>query len=169
MSVRNCLHKKALCFKVFEHCLSCLVAVHAVIACTRTADGRVVIHYIYLGQIVSLTYLKVVRIVGRCDFYAACSELLIYIRVRNNRYLTVDKRKHKCLSYYILITLILGIYSNSGISEQSLRSGGGYLDKASFLAHYGVVDMPEVTLLLLMYNLSVGDGGLAHRAPVDYP
>ena len=59
--------------------------------------------------------------------------------------------------------------SHSRITQHGFRSGGGDLHKSSGLPLYRVIDMPEMTRLLLMNDLGIGNGGLALRTPVDDP
>ena len=115
----------------------------------------------------AFSYLKVVRVVCRCDFYASGSELFVYVSICDNRDLTVGQRKLQHFSYNICISFILRIDSYGSIAEQSLRTGRCDFYEAAFFSNYRVVDVPEVACLLLIFNLCIGDGSLAYRAPVD--
>ena len=79
MSMRYYLYQKTLSLKILQHCLTCLISVHTMISCFRTIDSSIIIHDIYLFKVMSLTNLKVVRVVSRCNLNASCSELLINI------------------------------------------------------------------------------------------
>ena len=106
---------------------------------------------------------------GRCDLYAAGSEFLVNILVGNHRDLAVRQRKLQHFSDQVLVTLVIRVDRHGGIAEQCLRTGGCDLDKSSLLTHDRVVDVPEEAVLLLMLNLSIGNGCLADRTPVDDP
>ena len=168
MSMWHNLYQKAECLKVCYHCLSCLVAVHTLILSAKGIDGSVIIQYINLLKIVTLTNLKVVRIMGRCNLNTACSELLINIIICNNRNLSVGKRKLKHLTNDILISVIIRINSYRGITKKGLRTGSCYLHESAFLTNYRVVNVPEESRLLLVNNLSIRNRSLTHRTPVSY-
>ena len=111
--------------------------------------------------------LKVVRVMCRCDLYAAGSEFLVNIGIRNDRDLTVYDRKQQLLSDDVFVTLIIRVYRNRRITEHRLRSGRRDLHKSAFLADDRIVDMPEKSILLLMFYFRVRNGCLADRTPVD--
>ena len=115
----------------------------------------------------AFSYLKVVRVVCRCDFYASGSELFVYVSICDNRDFTVGQRKFQHFSYDVGVSLILRVDSYGGISKQSFRTGGCDLYETAFLANYRVVDVPEMACLLLIFNLCIGNRGLAYRTPVD--
>ena len=70
---------------------------------------------------------------SRRDLYAAGSELFVYICIGDNRNLTVRQRKLQHLSDQILIALVIRIDCHSGITQQSLRTGGCDLDESAAL------------------------------------
>ena len=155
VAVWNYLYEKSQCVKVCHHLLSCLVAIHACILASELIYGCIIVQYIYLLKIVTLSNLEVVRVMCRCDLYTSCSKLLVNIWICDNRDLSVCKWQLQHLSYYICVSLIVRIYCNGCISEKCLRSCGCYLHKSSRLSNYRIVDMPEESVLLLMYNLSI--------------
>ena len=104
----------------------------------------------------------------RCDLHAAGSKLLIDILIGNDRYLSPRKRKLQHLSYYVLVSVILGIHSDRRITKKRLRTSRGDLNESSLLADDRIIDMPEVTVLILMLHLRIGNGCLADRTPVYY-
>ena len=169
MAVWNDLYEESKCVKVCHHLLSCLVAVHACILAAQLIDGCIIVQYIYLLKVVTLSNLEIVRVMGRCNLYTACSELLVNIWICDNRDLSVCKWQLQHLSNYICVSLIIRIYSNSCISEKCLRSCGCYLNKSSRLSNYRIVDVPEISVLLLMDNLCIRYGSLTYRTPVDDP
>ena len=92
MRMRNHLHKKAHFLKILDHDLSCLITIHTEVF-ARYADRCIIIHDTDLRKVMASSDLKVIRIMGRCDLYAAGTKFLIYIFIRNNRDLSVCKRK----------------------------------------------------------------------------
>ena len=165
--MRNNLHEKTKLLQILNHCLSCLVAIHAIVLASRAVDRCIVMHDTDLRQVVATTNLEIVRVMCRGDLYASGTELLVYIGVSDNRNLTVGQRKFEHLADKILVAIIIRIYCNCGIAEQSLRTGCCDLNKSVFLANDRVVDVPEKAVLFLMLNLCVRDRSLAYRTPVD--
>ena len=103
----------------------------------------------------------------RCNFNASGSELFVYVSICDNRDFTVGQRQFQHLSYQIFVSVIFRVYRYCGISQKCLRTGRCDLYEFSFFTDYRVVDVPEVACLLLIFNLCIGDGSLAYRAPVD--
>ena len=115
----------------------------------------------------SLSYFKVIRVVRRCDLYASGSEFLVNVLICNNRNFSVCKRKLQHFAYNILVALIIRIYCNCSISEKCLRTCGSNFHKFALFSYNRIIDMPEKSVLILMLNLCIGNGGLAYRTPVD--
>ena len=91
VAVWNYLYEKSQCVKVCHHLLSCLVAVHACILASELIYGCIIVQYIYLLKIVTLSNLEVVRVMCRCDLYTSCSKLLVNIWICDNRDLSVSQ------------------------------------------------------------------------------
>ena len=64
----------------------------------------------------TFSYLKIVRVMSRCDLYASCSKLFIYISICYYRDFSSYQWEDQCLTDQILISLILRIYGNCGIA-----------------------------------------------------
>ena len=155
VAVWNDLYKKTQCVKVCHHLLSCLVTVHTCVLAAKLVDGRVIVQYIDLLKVMALSNLEIVRVMGRCDLYTACSKLFVNVWICDDRDLSVCERQLQHLSHYICISLIVRIYGNGCISEKCLRSCCCYLDKSSRLPNYRIVDVPEIAVLLLVDNLCI--------------
>ena len=67
----------ALCIKICDNLLSCLITVKACIFAAKFVDGTIIIHHIDLRQIMSLTNLKIIRIMGWCNLNSTCTFILI--------------------------------------------------------------------------------------------
>ena len=163
------LHKVSLLLQILHHGLSGLVAVHACVFSTiLLIDGGVVVHDIDLRQIVALSDLKVVGVVGRRDLHRSGSELLIHIVVRHNGDLPVSQGEQTFFAHKVFVALVIRMYRDGCVSQHGLRTCGRDL-QVIVSSHDGILDVPEMSLLLLMLYLRVGEGCLAHRAPVDDP
>ena len=160
------LHQQTLLLQFLYHDLAGLVAIHACVLAAILIDGCVVVQNIDLRQIMTLSYLKIVGVVCRGNLYHAGTKLLIYISVCDNRNLTAYQRQDHGLTYDIFIPLVVRVYGQGAIAKQGFRSGGSDLYKL-VAALDRVIDVPEMTCLLLMLYLCVRDRGLADRTPVD--
>ena len=115
----------------------------------------------------SLSNLKVVRVVCRSDLYASGSEFLVNILVCNYRDLSVCERKLQHFAYDVFVALIIRVYCNCSISKKCLWTGSCDLYEFALFSNNRVIDVPEKSVLILMLNLCIGNGGLAYRTPVD--
>ena len=105
-------------------------------------------------KVVSEANLKVVRVMGRCDLNAACSEIHFNIVIGNYRDLSVNDRKNKRLADNILVSFIIRVNCNCGIAEHCLGSCRCKLKIAASVLER-IAKMPEVTCLILIFNLGV--------------
>ena len=155
MAVFLYLYESAFLFQVLDYLLSCLIAVHACICGIVVNDGGVVVHYVDNGQVMTETYLEVVGVVSRSYLNNTCTEVHLNIIIGNNGYLTVNDRQDNCLADEVCVALVLGVYSNSCIAEESLGTSGSKLQIT-----VGVLDLiaevPEMACLILVSNLSIG-------------
>ena len=168
MGMGNDFYKKSLLFQIFYDHLSRFIAVHTRIFSAFFIDGGVIVHNVDLFQVVTFAYLKVVRIVSRRDLHRSGSELLIYIIVRHDRDLPADQRQDYIFPDNITISLIIRMYRDRSITEHGFRTGRCDLQEPVSPCDR-ILDMPEMSLLLLMLHLSVRKGCLAFRTPVDDP
>ena len=100
------------------------------------------------------TYLEVIRIVSRSDLNYARTKVHFNIVIGYDRYLTVYDRQYNCLADESRVTLVLGIYCNSGIAEECLGTCCGKLQIAVAVL-YLIAEMPEMTCLILICYFSV--------------
>ena len=120
----------------------------------------------------TLSDLKVVRVMCRSNFNYTGTKFHINIGIGNNRKLTVYNRKKKLLANEILITVIIRVYGNCGITQHGFRTCGCELDKlrcayASIVLNQRILNVPEMACLLLILYLGIGNGGITYRTPVD--
>ena len=183
---------KAACFEVFEYSLSrffCghtgilaavenLRLIHGVLlagiaycVCLRlflcAGKMSVIGEGAYDRQIVAKPYLKVVGVVSGSNFNYARTLRHIGMLVADYRNFLVDKRQDYVTAVKVLVSLIICVDGNGGIAEHSLGTGGR---KLKLLARFlnRIEKMPEMRILLLILNLSVGNRGVAVRTPVNH-
>ena len=167
MGMRNDLDKETKLLKIPNDLLTGVIAVHSRVLSAEIVHGSVIVQNIDLLQLVTLSDLKVVRVMCRRNLYAACSEFHVDIFIGDYRNLTVCERQDQHLADDVLISFIIRIHGDSCIAEHGLRSCGGDLNKSAFLADYRIIDMPEETVLVFVLDLCIGNRCLADRAPVD--
>ena len=115
----------------------------------------------------TLSYLIIIGVMGRCDLNHACSLGHIRVLIRDNRDLPVCQRKVNHLANQMLIPLILRIDRHGRIAQHRLRTGRRHLQEGAFHTGYRIQDVPEVSLHVHMLYLCVTDRSLAYRTPVD--
>ena len=165
-SVGNGLYKVSHSLKVSNQRLAALVSVHALILSCICVHGSVIVHNLDLLEVVSLTYKEVVGVVCGSYLNAARTEADLNVIVGNNGNFSAYYGENESLADEVLHILILGVNGNGGIAEHGLGTGGCNFDIA-VLALDRVLDVPEVTGLILVLYLSVRKRGKAVRAPVD--
>ncbi len=114
----------------------------------------------------TFTNLKIVRIVGGCNLYGTGSEFFIYIVICHNRDLSSHQWKNYILSYDIFVSFILRMYRNSRISQESFRSCSCNL-KEIIRSYHRILNVPEESILFLVFNFRVRQRSLTNRTPVN--
>ena len=147
-------YEVAALFEVFDYLLSRLVSIHARIIGIIVNYLSVLGQNVQNGQIVALADLEVVGIMRGGDLNYACTELHVNIAVGDNGYLSANERQDKGLANYVLVTLVLGVYGNCGIAQQSFGTGGSKLNVARAVFQR-VAKMPEMTRLIFILYLGV--------------
>ena len=102
----------------------------------------------------ALTDFKVVRVVCRSDFNNTRSLFHICVFVTDNRDFLVKERKDYMTAVEVLVTLIVLVDGNSSITEHCFGTGCcNFKVLACFLNL--IEQMPEMTVLLLVFNLGI--------------
>ena len=110
-------------------------------------------------------HLKVIRIMGRCNFNNACSEIHFNIFICNNRYFSMNDRQYQHFSNKMLIALIIWINCNSSIAKKCFRTCCSKLQITASVCKL-IAQMPKMSCLILIFNLCVRKRRTAMRAPV---
>ena len=166
MHMWNNFYKVSLLIQICHDRFSCLIAIHSCIFSTLFIDRCIIVHDVDLRKVMTLSNLEIVRIMCRSDLNSTCSKLFVYIIISNDRNLTVYKWKDCHLSYDILISLIIRVYGDRGISQQRLRMGRCNF-KETVRSGNRIFDMPEMSVLILMLHLGIRQRSLTFRTPVD--
>ena len=87
------LYKQPEPLKLFQQSLSARIAVHPLIFPGVRVHRRVIIYDSDLRQTMAFPHLKIIRVMGRCDFHTSCPEFHVDIRICNYRNLTAGQRQ----------------------------------------------------------------------------
>ena len=160
--------QQTLLFQVGNYILAGLVTFLPLVGATVFVDVSRLIQHVDEFQSVPLADFKVIEIMSRGNFYRTGTKFHIDILVGNDRDLPINQRQQYGLSDQLLIAFVFRINSYGSITEHRFRAGGrndqvliGPLDR--------VTQVPEVALLIIMFNLKIRKGGMATRTPVDQP
>ena len=116
-------------------------------------------------QVVALGHGKVIGVGRGGNLHRTGPEFPGDVVIRYDRYPFVHNGENHLFPDNVRIPLIVGIDGNGGISQHRLRTGGGH-DDLSLPVGIGVSDMPEAGPLLFVFDLEIGYGRMAARAPV---
>ena len=142
--------------QVFYNRLAAFHQVHTgVLACLFVHES-VVGHDVNNRQVIPETYFEVVRVVRRGDLNRTGSLVHFSIRVGNNRNLTADNGDDHRLSDDVLVAFVIGMNGNGGIAGNCLGSCGSNLDIAASVLER-ILEVPEIAVVLLVFNLGVGN------------
>ena len=142
------------------------VAIHADILACLFIHRAIFVHDDDGLELMSLPDLKVIRVMRRCDLYAAGTISHVNVFIGNDRDLTACAGKCDLLADEILVAFIFRIHSDSGIARDGFRTGGRDLDVFSLFASDRVIEVPEMSDFIFMFDFDVGECCLAARAPV---
>ena len=152
--------------EILHDLLSRLQCRHARVFASVFVDDAAVVHDVDDRQLVAQADLKVVRVVRRRDLHNAGAEILLDIRIRDNRDFPIDERQDHRLANQRLIALVVRVHRHGGIAEHRLRTRCGQLNIARTIRKR-IAQVPERAFLFLKLDLRIGNRGLAVRAPVD--
>ena len=153
--------------EVYLDLLTYIEAVHAGVSATVLVERPVVVEDIDGLELVLLSEDIVIDVVCRGDLQTAGTELDIYILVFDHGHCSTDDRHDELLATEEVVALVIGVDTDGGIPHDGL--GAGRSDDYIFVgfALDEVAQVVELTLLLLIDDLLVAEGGLRLRVPVD--
>ena len=139
----------SLILQILYNSLSRLITVHPRVLAAIFIDRGIIVHNINFLKAVTLSDLKVIRVMCRSHLHGSGSEFFVNIRICDDRNFLIYKWKHRFLSDNIRIALILRIDNNRRISKHRFRTGCRD-HKASVRTYDRVADMPEMSRLFFM-------------------
>ena len=166
MAVRLHLYQISAGFQVGDNLLSGLVAVETLILSAVFVDLAVVVQHPDDLQIVAQTHLKVVGVVGGGHLDAAGAEVHLGVIVSDNGNFLIHQGQNDHLAHDVLVALVVGVDAHAGVAQHGLGTGGCH-DHLTGAVSQRVADVPQMTGLVHILHLGVGQGGDAVGTPVD--
>ena len=166
------LNEKSHLIEFLNDSLTCLITIHTLEFATILIDGCIIVQNVDDGKIMTLTNLEIVRVMCRCNLNNTGSFFHICVLIANDGDGTVHDGKHNLLADQILVARIFRINCNCSITQHGLRTGSRELEEllgadTAILIYQGILNMPEVAVLFLVFNLGIRDRCLTYRTPVD--
>ena len=113
----------------------------------------------------SFSHLEIIRIMCRSDLHGTSAELPIHILVSKDWYPAIHDWQDKCLTYKVLISLIIWMDSNTSITKHRFWTRGSNLDIPILVFDF-IAKMPKMPMLCHMLDFYVRYSRIAVRAPV---
>ena len=159
------LDEVALLLEIGHDGLARLITVETVVL-AAVDDAGVLVEDKDLLEVVAQTDLIVVRVVAGRHLDAAGAEIELDVIVGHDGQLAAHERQDRRLADEMLVALVRRVDRNAGVAEHGLRTGGGNGEIVVAVLER-VADIPERAGHVLIFDLCVGQGGAAVRAPVD--
>jgi hypothetical protein len=161
------LVEEALLLEIADHEFARSEAIQAAIALRGVVvDARVERQDRDHRQLVTLTHRVVIEIVCRRHLDTAGAEREIDVGVGNDRDLAPTEGQPDHLAQQVAVALIVGMDHHRRVAEHGLRACRGD-DQRSTAVGQRVADVPQLSALLFLDDLEVGDRGLQDGIPVD--
>ena len=152
--------------EIGHHLFAAGEAVKALIFAGRLVHDSHVVHDLEQLEAMPATDLVVVAIVGRGDLEGAGAEIHLHVVVVDHRDGAAGERQTDADSGQVAVALVVGMDRDAGIAEHGLGPGGGHHDVTGAVG-IGIADMVKLAFPVLVFDLVIGEGGMAARAPVD--
>ena len=118
-------------------------------------------------QVMTQSDFVIVRIVRRRNFYVSGPEFRIDVRIGNNRYIAIGKRKMHHATDVMSSLFIVGVHRDGRVSKHCLGACSRDGDRP-FSIGEGVTNRIEKSVLFLMFHFNVGDRSQTGWTPVDH-
>ena len=128
-------------------------------------DGGVRREDVEQRQLVSLSHLVVIEIMGRRDLDATAAEGRVHIVVGDHRQFASGQGQLHHQARQAPVSVVLRVDRHRRVPQHGLGPRGRHHDMALAVGA-GVAQMPEFPLFLFGLHLQIGDSGAQHRIPV---
>ncbi|MBA7599405.1 hypothetical protein ES703_06438 [subsurface metagenome] len=160
------LHQKPLFLQISQNRLAAGEAVKPMVRACLLVHRPIGVQDIHQGQSLTLADLEVHRVMGWGYLHRPGAERGVYSIIGDDGDPPANDRQDSFSAQKVPVAIILWVYRHGGVAEDGLRASGGHCNKAILIGE-GVADIVEMSHLLLMFHLQVGEGGGATRAPVN--
>ena len=160
--------EKVMRFKPGYDSLACLVAIHAGKLTVAINDYGMFVEDVNLLKAMGLTHSKVIGVMRRSDLDKTGAKSGIDMPIRENRDLTSHDGQHDRRAYQGSFLGILGRDRNARIAEHRLGTSGCHRNvfNAADRLFQRIAQIPQMTLLVSIFRLVIGDGRFTVRTPV---
>jgi hypothetical protein len=142
-------------FEIGDDAAASLEAVEAGIGPGLRGHERILADDFDPGEVVALAALEVVGVVRGCDFDDAGAELRVGQFVEHDGDLAVHQRENYAGAAQVGVPLVGRIDGDGGVAEHRFGTSGRHCEEAIGVSGDGVLDVPEIALLLFVLNLEV--------------
>ena len=118
------------------------------------------------GKFMTDTHFIVVGVVCRSNFYSAGTKFQIYIAICNNGNDAFSNGQAQMLANQMTITGVFRINCYCSIAQHGFRTSGSNGQESTFFFHNRVLDIPQVTCVILMFYFDITQSGVTVNAPV---
>ncbi len=147
---------------------ACLEPIQTTIFFRRVIiDARMIIHDVDFFEIIAFADFKVVEIMRWGDFNGARSLFRIGIFIGNDFDAASHDWQNAVLTNQILVTFIIRMNRNTGITQHGFRPRGRNGDELAFLALNRVFEVPIMAFDFFLNDFKIGNRGQKFRVPVD--
>ena len=112
------------------------------------------------------THFVVVGVVCRSNFYGAGTKFQIYIAISDDGDNAVSNRQTQMFANQMTIAGVFRVNCYCGIAKHSFRTSGSNGQEGTFFFNNGVLNVPQVTCVILMFYFDITQSGVTVYAPV---
>jgi hypothetical protein len=164
----DALEDAALLVECQADLLTGLEAVHAVELRAGARDVAGLVDDLGNLEVVALAHGEVVRVVRRGDLHHAGAELRVDVVVGDDDHAaSLDERVRQRRADEVFVALVIRVDGDGDIAEHRLDPGGRDIGVRALALDIAVAQGDQLTLVVGVDDLDVGDGGAQHRGPVD--
>ena len=162
------LHQVAEGIQLFGERLAAFEAVHALVVTCFFGHGAVGLDGVDGRQTVLLAQLVVVHVMGWGHLEAPCAKLHVDVIVRDDGDFSVHDWHQDLLAHQVLVTLIVRMHTNGGVSHDGLWTCGGDCDPTVRFANNGITHIVQLAMLFRVDDLLIAQRCQCHGIPIDH-
>src|SRR5660397_118581 len=152
--------------ELLHHSLTSLIHAHSLELARLLIHTTIKPHHGPHLQPVTPADIPVIGIVPGRDFQSPCPKLRVHMFVGNDRHFASYKGNHHLGPHIPTKALIPGIHCHRRISQNSLRTRGGY-SEMGIASNQRIVHIVERVRGIRVLNFKIRQSRLAARAPID--